>query len=69
MDFSYWDLIPCQNELLREFVNERLGIDRFPKFFDALLSEVKILAQKKIELGKRNGQDASDEPSLKHDPE
>jgi hypothetical protein len=57
-------------EILREFVNERLGENRFREFFDALVLEIKnLLAEKGVELGRRCGQDASDEPSLKHDKE
>ena len=57
-------------EVLREFVNERLGPERFQDFFDALVLKIKdLLAEKRVKLGKRCGQDASDEPSLKHDSE
>lgn len=66
-------------ESLREFVNERLGQNRFREFFDAFVLEIKnLLAEKGVEivwqrkewkLEEDVGQDASDEPSLKHDKE
>jgi len=57
-------------EVLREFVNERLRPNRFQDFLVVLVLEIKdLLAEKRVKLGNRCGQDASDEPSLKHDIE
>ena len=59
---------PCY-ELLREFIYERIGINRFPEFFKQVLEElVFLLKRKNIPLGKHVFQDATDIRSLKHDP-
>ena len=55
-------------ELLREFVNECIGDNRFQLLFDALLTELSML--KKIlgvETGRHVGNDGIDGHSLKHD--
>jgi len=57
-------------ELLREFIYERIGIQRFPEFFKVIIQElIFLLHQKNIPLGKHVFQDATDIQSLKHDPE
>ena len=57
-------------ELLREFIYERIGIERFPEVFKQILRElVFLLRRKSISLGKHVFQDATDIHSLKHDPE
>lgn len=57
-------------ELLREFIYERIGINRFPDFFQTIIQELFIeLKKKKIALGKHVFQDATDIHSLKHDKE
>lgn len=57
-------------ELLREFVNERVGVERLPEFFDSVLMEIARQAGSyDIVVGRRVGQDATDTHSLKHDPE
>ena len=57
-------------ELLREFVNERIGDDRFQQLFDALLIELCRLEKALgVETGKRVGNDGTDGHSLKHDGE
>ena len=55
-------------ELLREFIYERIGIERFPEVFKQILKEVVFLLKKKnICLGKHVFQDATDIRALKHD--
>jgi hypothetical protein len=57
-------------ELLREFIYERIGVERFPVVFKQVLMElVFLLRRKNISLGKHVFQDATDICSLKHDPE
>ncbi|MDH2906261.1 MAG: hypothetical protein PXX82_07930 [Methanomassiliicoccales archaeon] len=57
-------------ELLREFVNERIGDDRFQLLFDALLVELCRLEKALgVEIGGRVGNDGTDGHSLKHDSE
>ena len=57
-------------ELLREFIYERISIERFPEVFKQILRElVFLLKRKNIHLGKHVFQDATDIHSLKHDPE
>jgi len=57
-------------ELLREFIYERISIERFPEVFKQILQElVFLLKRKNISLGKHVFQDATDIRSLKHDPE
>ncbi len=57
-------------ELLREFIYERISIERFPEVFKQILKElVFLMKRKKISLGKHVFQDATDIRSLKHDPE
>ena len=57
-------------ELLREFIYERISIERFPDVFKQILQKlVFLLKRKKISLGKHVFQDATDIRSLKHDPE
>ena len=57
-------------ELLREFIYERISIERFPRVFKQILLELIFLLKKKnISLGKSVFQDATDIRCLKHDPE
>lgn len=57
-------------ELLREFIYERISVERFPEVFKQILRElVFLLKRKNISLGKHVFQDATDICSLKHDPE
>lgn len=57
-------------ELLREFIYERIGVERFPEVFKQILRElVFLLRRKNMHLGKSVFQDATDIRSLKHDPE
>jgi hypothetical protein len=57
-------------ELLREFIYERISIERFPEVFKQIIQELVFLLKKKnISLGKHVFQDATDIRSLKHDPE
>jgi len=57
-------------ELLREFIYERIGVERFQEVFKQILQELVFLLRKKnISLGKSVFQDATDIRSLKHDPE
>jgi len=57
-------------ELVREFVNERLGVDRFPLLMDWIVRELKVHLEKNDSvLGERVFEDATDIRSLKHDPE
>jgi hypothetical protein len=56
-------------ELLREFIYERISVDRFEEVFNVILQElIRLLKNKRITLGKRVFQDATDIQSLKHDP-
>ncbi len=70
----YWPLLgfstPPNYELLREFVYERIGVERFHEFFTFLVIELRNQAMLRgIRLGKKVGQDATDTNSLKHDKE
>ena len=57
-------------ELLREFIYERISIERFPEVFKQIIQKlVFLLKSKNISLGKHVFQDATDIRSLKHDPE
>ena len=57
-------------ELLREFIYERIGIERFSEVFKQIIKElIFLLRRKNIHLGKHVFQDATDIRSLKHDPE
>jgi len=57
-------------EMVREFINEILTVERFQEFFDLIIVQVRIeLEKRKIILGKRAGQDATDVKSLKYDKE
>lgn len=57
-------------ELLREFIYERIRVERFPEVFKQILRElVFLLRMKNIHLGKHVFQDATDIQSLKHDSE
>ena len=57
-------------ELLREFVHERIGDDRFQLLFDVLLTELCRLEKTPgAETGRRVGNDGTDGRSLKHDSE
>jgi len=57
-------------ELLREFIYERIGTNRFPDFFKTITQELFFqLKKKKIALGQYVLQDATDIQSLKHDTE
>lgn len=61
----------CPNyELLREFINERIGQDNLRKVFDTILYDFIFRCRKEgIEIGVRTGEDATDIYSLKHDKE
>ncbi|MEM3611112.1 MAG: hypothetical protein QW620_03155 [Thermoplasmata archaeon] len=61
----------CPNyELLREFVNERIGQENMRKVFDTILYDFIFNCKKKgIEIGVRTAEDATDIYSLKHDKE
>ena len=57
-------------ELLREFTFERIGIEQLPLVLCWVVGTLKMLLQKKkIQLGKKTFQDATDTRSLKHDKE
>ncbi len=57
-------------ELLREFVYERIGRDRFKDFFDQIVVQLRIEHQAAgLPFGQRTAQDATDLPSLKNDKE
>ena len=57
-------------ELLREFVYERIGRDRFKEFFDRIVMQIGMEHQAVgLSFGKRTAEDATDLPSLKRDPE
>lgn len=57
-------------ELLREFVYERIGRNRFKEFFNRIVVEIRKEHQAAgLSLGKRTAQDATDLPSLKRDSE
>lgn len=71
---EYWRLLGFPElptyELLREFVYERIGIDRFQEFFDFLVIELRRQAESQgVHLGRRVGHDATDTNSLKYDKE
>jgi hypothetical protein len=71
---GYWRLLgfsaPPNYELLREFVYERISVDRFLEFFDFLLIELTRQAELQgVKLGRKVGQDATDTNSLKYDIE
>lgn len=70
----YWRLLgfsaPPNYELLREFVYERIGIERFHEFFEFLLIELVRQARLQgVQLGRKVGQDATDTDCLKYDKE
>jgi len=57
-------------EMLREFIYERIERKRFKAFFDRMVKELRAHLQVAgIPFGLRISQDATDMPSLKHDPE
>ena len=57
-------------ELLREFVYERIGRDRFKDFFDQIIVQLRIEHQAAgLPFGQRTAQDATDLPGLKNDKE
>jgi len=57
-------------ELLREFTFERIGIEQLPLVLCWVVGTLKLLLQKKkIQLGEKTFQDATDTRSLKHDKE
>jgi len=57
-------------ELVREFVYERIGRERFGAVFERVIDEVRVwLRGEGVVLGRRTSQDATDLPSLKHDSE
>jgi len=71
---GYWRMLSFSDEptyeLLREFVYERIGINRLQNFFDAIVIElIHQCKQSRIYLGTRTGEDATDTTSLKHDNE
>jgi len=62
-----FDNIPTY-ELLREFLYERIGIERFPFVFQCIAKELVFLLKKKdILMGIRTFQDATDVRALKND--
>ena len=57
-------------ELLREFIYERISVERFPEIFKQVVMELVFLLKKRnMPLGRHVFQDATDIQSLKHDPE
>ena len=57
-------------ELPKEFVNERIGDDRFYLLFDVLLTELCRLEKTPgVEIDRRVGKDGTDGHSMKHDIE
>jgi len=57
-------------ELLREFVYERIGRNRFKEFFTQVVVQLRIEHQAAgLAFGQRTAQDATDLPSLKNDKE
>jgi hypothetical protein len=71
---EYWNIlgfsIPPTYEILREFINERIGVERLQEFFDFLIIELVRQAKlNNIQLGRRIGQDATDTDCLKYDKE
>ena len=57
-------------ELLREFIYERIGRGRFKEFFNKIILQLRIEHQAAgLSFGQRTAEDATDLPSLKHDPE
>jgi len=57
-------------EVLKDFVNEHLRVDQFQDFLSTLVLEIKnLLLEKGAKHGNRCGENASDEQSLKHNPE
>lgn len=71
---EFWNILgfstPPTYEILREFINERIGVERLQEFFDFLIIE--LIRQAKlnnIHLGRRIGQDATDTVCLKYDKE
>ena len=57
-------------ELLRTFVYEYIGEDNLQIVFGLIIQEVaRLLKKQGITLGQRVGEDATDVPALKHDPE
>ena len=57
-------------EVLREFIYERISLERFPMVFYWVVKELVFLFRKRgIDLGRRTFQDATDIRALKHDDE
>ena len=57
-------------ELLREFINERIGTDMLHALFDTIIREVAGQCERSgHSVGRRVGEDATDKQSLKHDRE
>jgi hypothetical protein len=70
-DFHILDFDKKPNyELLREFVYERIGRNRFKEFFNQIVVQLRIEHQTAgLSFGQRTAQDATDLPSLKSDIE
>jgi hypothetical protein len=70
-DFHLLDFDKKPNyELLREFVYERIGRNRFKKFFNRIVVQLRIEHQAAgLAFGQRTAQDATDLPSMKNDKE
>jgi hypothetical protein len=57
-------------ETLRDFTYERIGEENLPALTDIMIKEIGSIAEKKrIIIGERVMEDATDIPALKHDPE
>jgi hypothetical protein len=57
-------------ELVREFMNERIGVERFPELFRLVITLIREEAEKRgIQIGERVAEDATDIRALKHDKE
>jgi hypothetical protein len=57
-------------ELLREFVYERIGVERFPLVLKWIVKELRfLLEEKRIPLGRKTFQDTTPVRSLKDDKE
>jgi len=57
-------------EMVREFMNERIGVERFPELFRLVITTIREEAEKRgIQIGERIAEDATDIRALKHDKE
>jgi len=57
-------------EMVREFMNERIGVERFPELFRLVITIIREDAEKRgIQIGERIAEDATDIRALKHDNE